>query len=72
MTLAADRARLEGEQLEQLMRAILRLFADGRLAYRRRELRARPVSAAALKVRALRIRALAERSRRVREELARG
>jgi hypothetical protein len=66
----ADRARLEGEQLEQLMRAILRLFADGALVYRRRELRARPVSAAALKVRALRIRALTKRSRRVREELS--
>jgi hypothetical protein len=30
-------ARAEGEQLEQLMRSILKLFADGCLVYRRRE-----------------------------------
>lgn len=34
---AVERARVEGEQLEQLMRSILKLFADGCLVYRRRE-----------------------------------
>lgn len=34
---AVERARVEGEQLEQLMRSILRLFADGCLVYRSRE-----------------------------------
>lgn len=34
---AVERARVEGEQVEQLMRSILKLFADGCLVYRRRE-----------------------------------
>lgn len=49
-----DRARVEGEQLELLMRAILKLFADGCLAYRERELVARSVGLSVRRLRALR------------------
>jgi hypothetical protein len=41
---AIGRARGEGEQLEQLMQSILRMFADGCLTYRRREDRIGSVS----------------------------
>jgi hypothetical protein len=51
---AVDRARLEGEQLEQLMRSILKLFADGCLVYRSRERQGPPVETKSERLRRLR------------------
>lgn len=42
----ALRVKREARELEQGMRAILRLFAAGQLVYRQRTWRARPVTAA--------------------------
>ncbi len=41
---AHRRNQAESEQLEHLMRSILKLFADGCLVYRRRERQGPPVS----------------------------
>lgn len=51
---AVERARVEGEQLEQLMRSILKLFADGCLVYRRRERQEAPVETKTDRLRRLR------------------
>lgn len=51
---AIDRARAEGEQLEQLMRSILKLFADGCLVYRSRERAAPSVETKSDRLRRLR------------------
>lgn len=53
-TEAVERAKLEGEQLEQLMRSILRLFADGCLVYRSRERQSAPVETKSERLRRLR------------------
>lgn len=51
---AVEQARVEGEQLEQLMRSILKLFADGCLVYRRRERHGPPVETKSERLRRLR------------------
>ncbi|MBX3469093.1 MAG: hypothetical protein KF878_19655 [Planctomycetes bacterium] len=56
---AIDRARVEGEQLEQLMRSILKLFADGCLVYRRRERHGPSVETKSERLRRLRQRQIA-------------
>jgi hypothetical protein len=48
------RARAEGDQIERLMRSILKLFADGCLVYRDREVRASSVQTKSDRLRRLR------------------
>lgn len=70
-----EQARQESEQIERLMRAILRLFADERLVYRERRTARPPVEAAVERVVRLRVAAevaeLVERRRQPWDRRAR-
>lgn len=61
---AIERARAEGEQLELLMRSILKLFADGCLVYRRRERQEPPVETKSDRLRRLRQAGISTRAAR--------
>ncbi len=52
---ALQRASDESAQLENLMRSILKLFADGRLIYRKREVAQASVAEKAARLRCLRL-----------------
>jgi hypothetical protein len=51
---AYKQARAKNEEVEQLMRSILKLFADGRLVYRSRTRRSAPVQTKSERLRRLR------------------
>lgn len=51
---ARRRAQVESQQLEELMRSILKLFADGCLVYRDREQRTQPVSTQSARLKRIR------------------
>jgi len=51
---AYETARQEGQEIEQLMRSILKLFADGCLVYRERQRRAASVETKSDRLRRLR------------------